>query len=261
MKKTKSWVLVTLVVASTSIFAYSAEERQLQEQENMKMLAAMGLPLPGSGIKIAPRSALNLSQEQLDKGAKEEEELKSKGYVTKYTNRPNELLKFSSIAKKELKLLVKPMSETSTNLRKNVKDIKLAFKFKGIAYNHALRSSSSGNITLLGAVPQGGFHEDKGGWSGVAQYFVDINIGTCSYGVMNVKASNTAAQLAMEDVTYTINHKATLMRTEGSENSGFLYTIEWFDDDNFHELECANLTYSPKINNAVIELANQIDNG
>ena len=77
---------------------------------------------------------------------------------------------------------------------------------------------------------------------------------------MNVKASNTAVQLAQEDVTYTINNKATiLMPVEGSENSGFLYFVRWYDEKNFHELECANMNYSREINEAVIELAKKID--
>ena len=77
---------------------------------------------------------------------------------------------------------------------------------------------------------------------------------------MNVKASNTAAQLAEEDVTYTINNKATiLMPVEGSVNSGYLYFTKWYDENNFHELECANMKYSPTINQAVIELAKRID--
>jgi hypothetical protein len=74
-------------------------------------------------------------------------------------------------------------------------------------------ASSSLGIRMLAAAPKGGFHEDKGGWSGASEFFAYPDVGTCSYSVMNVRASNTAAQLAAEDVTYTINKKATILRS------------------------------------------------
>ena len=76
---------------------------------------------------------------------------------------------------------------------------------------------------------------------------------------MNVKASGTSALLAMEDVVYDVNNKATIVLVEGSEKSGFIYKVEWYDNENFHELECANMKYSADINDAVVELAKKID--
>lgn len=146
---------------------------------------------------------------------------------------------------------------TSTHLRQQIKDLKLAFNFKGVPQGNTL--AAAGNITLLGVAPQGGFHEDKGGWSGAAQYFDAKSIGSCSYGVMNVKASNTAAELAIEDVTYSVNNKPTIITVEGNKVSGFLYKVDWYDDKNFHELECANMKYSSDKTNSVIGLAYQID--
>ena len=104
------------------------------------------------------------------------------------------------------------------------------------------------------------FHKENGGWSGAAQFFVVKNIGTCSYGVMSVKASNTAAELAAEDVTYIINKKPTITTVEGSPNTGFIYKIEWYDNENFHELECANMKYSSELTISVTNLAKDIDN-
>lgn len=257
MKKILACVVLMAVSAST--FAISAEEKAVQEKENMKILAEMGLPLPGSGIKLVPRSMLNLSAEEIAKGEKEEAEFREKGYVNKFINRPLELLSMNeSFVKEELMKSAGKTSDISTGLSRNVNEIKLAFKSPDISKNKVLMTSSY--IHVLAAAPKGGFHKDKGGWSGVSQFFIHQNIGTCSYSVMNVKASNTAAQLALEDVTYTINNKATiLMPVEGSESSGFLYYIKWYDNQNFHELECANMKYSVDTANSVIALANQID--
>jgi hypothetical protein len=260
MAMKKTIICATLMAFSATTFALTPQERAAQEQENMKMLSQMGLPLPGSGIKIVPRSMMDLSPEEIQQGDKEMAEFKEKGYVNKYINRPRELLSMNeSLVEKEFIKSAGKTSDTNTGLSRHVNDMKLAFKFPDISKNKMLVTSSS-DIHVLASAPKGGFHEDKGGWSGASQFFTHKNIGTCSYSVMNVKASNTAAQLAQEDVTYTINNKATiLMPVEGSESSGFLYYIKWYDNENFHELECANMKYSPNKTNSVIALANRID--
>ncbi|WP_115710987.1 hypothetical protein [Legionella sainthelensi] len=252
--------ILALSLLSFTVFAaheLTSEQEKVEEQKRMKALADLGLPLPGSGIKLVPRAALDLSEEQLKKGAKAEEEMKTLGYAVVDTNRPKELLNFHTYSKTQFKLYAGNDKATSTHLRQDIKDLKLAFKFKGVPPGNTL--TAAGNITLLGVAPQGGFHDDKGGWSGAAQYFDAENIGSCSYGVMNVKASNTAAELAIEDVTYSVNNKATIITVEGNIGSGFLYKVDWYDDKNFHELECANMEYSVDKTNSVIALANQID--
>lgn len=256
----KTMLFSALIACSAFSLASTPEERAAQEKENMRMLEELGLPLPGSGIKIVPRAMLNLSPEAMQKGEKELAEFKEKGYVDKYINRPLELL---AITKRSVKKAVQTLngkpSNRYTGFVKNVSDLKLGFTFPTLTQNKSLRGTSQ-PIKILAATVQGGFHDDKGGWSGAAEYFTYKDIGTCSYGIMNVKVSNTAAQLAQEDVTYTINNKATiLMPVEGSDNSGYLYMVKWYDDENFHELECANMKYAAKINDAVIELAKKID--
>jgi hypothetical protein len=255
--KTKILALSLLSITAFAANQLTPDQEKIEEQKRMKVLSDLGLPLPGSGIKLVPRSMLNLSEDQLKKGAKAEEEMKTLGYAVLDTNRPLELLNFHSYSKTQFKLYAGNDRATSTHLRQQIKDLKLAFKFNGVPQGNAL--IAAGNITLLGVAPQGGFHEDKGGWSGAAQYFDAKNIGSCSYGVMSVKASNTAVELAIEDVTYSINNKATILTVEGNNASGFLYKVEWYDNKNFHELECANMKYSSQTNDAVIELANQID--
>ena len=252
--------ILALSLVSITAFAASQltpEQEKIEEQKRMKVLSDLGLPLPGSGIKLVPRSTLDLSEDQLKKGAKAEEEMKTLGYAVLDTNRPQELLNFHNYSKTQFKLYAGNDRATSTHLRQQIKDLKLAFNFKGVPQGNTL--AAAGNITLLGVAPQGGFHEDKGGWSGAAQYFDAKSIGSCSYGVMNVKASNTAAELAIEDVTYSVNNKATIITVEGNNASGFLYKVDWYDDKNFHELECANMKYSADKTNSVIALANQID--
>lgn len=238
-----------------------AEVVDTDEAMRMKMLSDLGLPLPGSGIKIVPRAQLHLSEEQIALGKRAEEEMRTLGYAINSSDYPKELLNIRRQLRPRHTLQTAPLSDESTELRPKIQDLKLAFKYEGVTQLQNVHSYrlSSNEITLIGAVPQGGFHKEKGGWSGAAQFFSIKNIGTCSYGVINVKASNTAAELAAEDVTYVINKKPTISTVEGSPNTGFIYKIEWYDNENFHELECANLKYSSVLTKSVINLAKDID--
>lgn len=60
-------------------------------------------------------------------------------------------------------------------------------------------------------------------------------------------------------VTYIINKKPTISIVEGSPNTGFIYKIEWYDHESFHELECANMKYSSDLAKSVTNLAKDID--
>lgn len=213
------------------------------EANRMAYLESVGLPLPDSGIKIIPRSVMDLPKDILEKGAIEEQQMLTQGYINKDTSRPLELLNFKSHAR--MQFLSQPiMGETSTGLRHSLKELHLGFKLKPIP------------IKVIAVVPHGSFHPE--GWSGAVQFF-DSGKNSCAYAVMNVAVSHTAAELAQEDVTYAINNKATLIAVEGNKHSGFHYKIDWFDNDNFHTLECANMIYSKQIQDNIIKLATQID--
>jgi hypothetical protein len=244
-------ILVLLIPLTSWAASETQEERNLREERHMKMLAEIGLPLPDSGIKLVPRSMLGLPQEVIDQGLKDEESLKINGYIFENTIRPMELINFRTHALAQFKQYANITNVTSTHIRPNIQDLKLGFAFKGLPNELGIKT--------IGFVPQGGFHEESGGWSGVVQFFDKKDIGTCAYAIRNVKVSHTAAQLALEDVTYDINNKATLKSIRGNKNSGFIYKVEWYDNQNFHELECANMKYLGDTTNSVISLANQID--
>lgn len=247
----KKILALLLIPLTTWAASETQEERKLREERHMKMLAEIGLPLPDSGIKLVPRSMLGLPQEVIDQGLKDEESLKKNGYISENTIRPMELINFRTHALAQFKQYANNTNVASTHIRSNIQGLKLGFTFKGLPNDLGIKT--------IGFVPQGGFHEESGGWSGAVQFFDKKDIGTCAYAIRSVKVSHTAAQLALEDVTYDISNKATLKSIRGNKDSGFIYKIEWYDNQNFHELECANMKYSPDINNAVIALANQID--
>lgn len=249
-----------LIALSTSSFAMTQEQREIQEKENLKLLEQMGLPVPGSGIKFVDRSALNLSEEDLLKGQREETEMRDKGYITTYANRAQELINLESLIKKRPFTSKKKLNPMDTDIMPHVEDIQLAFKYQSLDQQKSLRSSGTA-LHYLAAAPQGGFHKDLGGWSGVAQFFKVPTVGVCDYSIMNVKASNTAAWLVQEDVQYLVNNKPSFLRVEGSDDSGYLYQVKWYDDIEYHELQCANMSYSLSLTDSLIQLAKKIDIG
>jgi len=255
--KTKIIVSSLIAIVAFNANALTAERLAEVKKKDMKILEEMGLPAFNSGIQVVPRSQLGMPDEVLKVGQAEASQREELGYAEKDEPYVAELLAMKVNAPHDLKLMAGNLNEGSTHLRKSTADLKLAFKFKGVEGNKKMLSYG-GDIGVLGAAPQGSFNPDNG-WSGAAQFFTVKNIGVCSYAVMNVKASGTAAMLAMEDVTYDVHDKATLIKVDGSKNSGFLYKVEWFDDENFHDLQCANSQYSKQINHDVINLARMVD--
>ncbi len=268
----KRILCIALLTLTSHAFAATAEEMALDEARNMKMLEELGLPLPGSGIKVVPRKELNLTPKMIKEVLQEEKEIGQKGYVTKNSIEARDLLDLQKNIQKSFK--VNKVGQTfqierdSTDFRPTLHAIPLGFKYTGLEKNNSLKSQykttgqaimASDSILIMGAVPTGGFHEKEGGWSGVCEFFYYTPIGNCSYTIRNVKVSRTAALLDEEAVTYEIHQKPTLHIVEGSKSSGFLYSIKWYDINNFHELECATKNYSEYTMDKAIELARTID--
>ena len=256
MKLTKLSAALLLSSISLTACAITPAERAEQIKANEQILAELGLPLPNSGIQIVPRSQLNLPEEYLKQGLAEIKQRKELGYVEKDDPYITELLAMKKTAANDINLYASNLNSESTHLRKSVHDLKLAFEFPG--------AESKGNLhyvqgmQILGAAPQGGYDQDAG-WSGALTFFAYRDVGVCAYGVMNVEASGTAAMLAAEDVTYEINDKPTLIKIDGKPDYGFLYKVEWFDEVNFHELQCATQEYTPEVKKSVISLAKKLD--
>lgn len=258
MKLKKLSAALLLSSLSLTACAITPAERAEQIAFNEQTLAELGLPLPRSGIQIVPRSQLGMPDELLKQGLAEIKQREELGYAKSDDPYIAELLAMKKTASHDIKLYANNQDAESTHLRKSVEDLKLAFKFPGTDAKGKLYYTPG--MQVLGAAPQGSYDKDNG-WSGAVNFFAYRNIGVCSYDVMNVEASGTAAWLAAEDVTYEVNDKPTLISVDGSPGYGFLYKVEWFDEVNFHELQCATQTYSIEIKQSIISLAKQLDKG
>lgn len=239
---------LTLLLGITCVFSVHSDIDDAKE-ERMRILSELGLPLPDSGIKIIPRAQLDLPKSLLEEGKREEKEMKEKGYAHSLSSRPQELLNFKYHAQDEFKKYKNSQSDTATHIRHSLDELKISYKPKPIPDTLASK--------YIGVAPQGSFKEN--GWSGVAQFFETSDSLACAYGEMNVKAAHTAAELAMESITYEVHNKPTLITVKGDKYLGFVYKIDWFDDEIFHNLECASKEYSSLIKDKVLTLADNID--
>lgn len=137
----------------------------------------------------------------------------------------------------------------STHLRNTVSEIKRAYDF------HPVPSEETSKI--IGFAPVGTY--TNGGWTGMVEIFVNKGLGNCNYEENNLKIMRASIRIPSDIVTYDINDKVTTMNVQGNRHDGFLYTVDWYDDDFSRKLECFALSYNPDILNAVVTISKSID--
>jgi hypothetical protein len=164
-------------------------------------------------------------------------------------NKVSCLIRPDHTSKIQLEKYAKNHDPASSHLRTKLSDLSLAFQFKGL--------SKSNSTKVLGYAPVGSFHDN--GWSGVVQFFEQENIGSCSYTFSDLGISHGSIMVADDSVSYEVNSKVTLIDVSGSNTSGYVYKIDWFDDEGVHKLECANMKYSSVLANKTVALAKEID--
>ena len=147
----------------------------------------------------------------------------------------NLLLHLKLTSKRDLIAHGNDSDPKSTHLKKSVHELKMAYTPTEIP-------SSVAN-EYIGSAPYLTYLKDQG-WVGVIQFFVNKEAGNCSFSENNVTLSHGSIIIAKEDVRNDINGKTTTVEVMGTPNSGFTYTVEWFDDRFFRKVECANKHYS-----------------
>lgn len=130
-----------------------------------------------------------------------------------------------------------------------IHDLKMGYTFLGVPEYLVTNS--------FGVASYWAYH--KNGWDGAIQFFETKEIGTCTFAEHSLKLSKGGIRLAKEAVSYKINDKPTLIHVKGNHASGYVYNIQWYDNDFARSLECAHKKYKPSITNKVIGLAKNID--
>ncbi|GGI83967.1 hypothetical protein [Legionella impletisoli] len=247
----KSNLALLFLMSTSACFAqdktYTSRE-DLNEQIN-QYLNSQNLPLPNSGIQIIPVAELSGSIEDEDKEIKMLKEQKKNGFIKVDNPRAKELMEFRHTASHQIQKNSDNYLAQGTHLRKSIHELNMGYTFLGVPESLMTHN--------LGVAPYGAYHEN--GWDGAIQFFENKEIGTCAFAEHSIKLSRGGVRLAKEAVTFEINDKPTLIHVKGNYASGYVYNIQWYDNDFARSIECAHKNYQPSITNNVIGLARNID--
>lgn len=250
MKKT---LLLLLAINATISCA-----NQIDDDLNTKRLAwskkyleNQGLPSPDGGVKIISEKQMSSYHEKKEERLKFKKDIEQLGYINSDNPSTNQLLTLSITSQRDLIAHGNDNDPESTHLKKSVSDLKMAY--------NPIQVNSSVVDNYIGAAPYLTYLKDKG-WVGVIQFFNNKKVGNCSFSENNIKLSHGSIIIAKEDVRHDVNDKVTTIEVMGTENGGFTYTVEWFDDAFFRKVECANKEFSTQTMDEVVKIAQSIDN-
>lgn len=220
-----------------------------QTQEDLTDLLRR-LPKPGTGVTIVPASKAICKNDDFF-----HEQSPPKKYTFSRSTYPQTLLK---MADKKVFMQEYTMSDYyalnsdpyDTHLKKSLSQISLAFPFK--------RLKSISDDIVLGFAVGGGWIKSAG-WTDIAEYFNHQELGVCNYLLHDMQLSRSAVWISEGSATYEVNKKVTTHFIEGSDETAFLYTLQWFDDEYGHTLECAKNNYQDLQIKKMIAFARIID--
>jgi hypothetical protein len=241
--KTTTYLLAGLY-AGIGLAQYS----ELTKSQELALIAE-GLPVPGSGITVVPRSQLHLSKKEEDYFAARSAQQLQKGFISEYNTRAKELLSLHQTIQYHYEKYKNDTNPYSTSLKHTIAEIPMAYASTPVSAN---------NIKIIGFSPMGTYIKDQG-WTGIGEFFETNQHLFCAFSESNIKITKGSAILPKEDVQYVVNGKVCLLNIMGNNQSGYLYEIEWYDDSFRSKLECATQHFSELTKEAVIALAKEID--
>lgn len=220
-------------------------------QSNIEFLKQKGLPTPGSGVQVVPTELVKIDNWQREQYLAQKNQMKSQGYINENSNRAHEIIhikqEIASLAFRQ-KGLFKP---TDSHLRKSKEEIAFAYSYVGVP--------SDDVIEYYGIAPVGTYvKEPQSGWTGGVEFFRS-NFANCAFTENNILASHGAANISEEYAQYDVNGKVTVIDVQGTNSTGYLYRVNWFDNNFIRNLECAINDYSEQVTRDTIELAKRID--
>lgn len=249
-------LIIAMLLPAFSLFAADnldlakmdkiAKEREIWTK---KHFAKQGSPVPDGGVTVIPEQQMSEYKIFKEQRSKERADVKKYGYIKQFLPQIQSLLNFKEISKN--RFTTESTNPVNEGMRRSISEIEMAYNFKGVPA-HAV-------TTMLGVAPSVTYIKGQG-WAGAMQFFEKAGLGNCSYRENNLKFSHGAAIIPEEDVTKDINGKITVTNITGEPNVGFMYSVDWYDDNYFRELKCANEKYEPYIMYSALELARGIDN-
>ena len=203
------------------------------------------LPQPGSGIQIIPYEKSYMAKLKPFKKTIDQD---GNNYVKQKSDDAIVLLKLSEDkyypGTKETFESSNPMD---SHIKESLSLVKLAFPFHKISF--------LSDTSVIGYAVGGQW---RNGWTGIGEVFKYSN-GICRYDKDDVAINKAAVRLIREYITYDVNKKPTVLSAEGLESTGISYKIDWYDNNYYHSLTCANRSFSKESMRGFIVLAKQID--
>lgn len=243
-----SKIIITLTAVTSMAHALTDQEIEAERLAWSKAYLAKEHGIePDGGVKVMPEKEMRTYSH--GERYLMHRDIQKYGYINKPNDLNNRLFDLAYIARRDLRAHANDSSPYSTHLRSNIADIKMAYKFEGIP---------AGLVNVLGYAPYLTYQKDKG-WVGAMEFFTKDGLGNCSYSENNIKLSHAAAIIPKEDVTYVVNGKVTTAIAQGTPESKFIYTVDWYDDKFFKQIACANESYDSAITQGIIDLAKVAD--
>jgi hypothetical protein len=196
--------------------------------------------LPGPGIHIVKSSDIGLPKELLIASNDRINQMKYNGYIEKDSQDARELL---TLGKQNYRYDDKSVRD---DMRHNREAIKTAWDFNKVVTEN------------IGFAPAGTYIKDKG-WTAIAEYFKDPQMGVCDLLVDNISLSHGGINLREDTISYDVNNHPSVKTIEGNENSGYVYILSWYDNTFIRTLKCARKDYDKDVMDKMIKFASDID--
>ncbi len=226
-------------------------EQPPMTQQEREMIFGKGELQPFSGAHVIPLNKLSIDKSKQSIIRKNIESLKSKGYLERFDVNAKNLNGIEAIAEDDFKGTDGAIiADESTHMRHYLSDLKMAYVYGGVPVNLINKS--------IGYAPESTYTSK--GWAGVVQFFIPQSINAkCAFHEIDIRITGSSTLIPEETVSKIIPDKISFMNVSGNLESGYIYTIEWWDTSFRRSLECGLPDYSDDNRNALIKLAQDIN--
>lgn len=238
--------LVTNLYSHT--LATPEQEQALQSKYN-EYLTSQGITIPTKRVEVISSNKLQLPNELKTEINTKIAMMQKQGYVENSNPTIKELSEIEKLSRDEKIKYRDNHNPASTHLRDKQSQINMAYNFQPIPKEYIKN--------IFGFAPAGSYI--KSGWTGMVELFKSNQLGNCNYEEINLNLSDINIRIPKNIVTNEVNNKITTSNVQGNTKDGYLYTVEWYDQNYSRKLECVTNTNSQENLKSLITMAKKID--
>lgn len=236
----------------TNVYANSVatpeQEQALQKKYN-EYLTSQGISIPTKHVEVVPENKLRLPVELKTEIYTKMNMIQKQGYVENSNPKIKELLEIEKTSQKEKIKYKNNNNPASTHLRDKQNQVNMAYHFEPIP-NEFTKN-------IYGFAPAGTY--TKSGWTGMVELFKSAQLGNCNYEEINLNLSEINIRIPKNITSHEVNNKITTNNIQGNAQDGYLYTVEWYDENFSRKLECVANIQSKDNLQSLIAMARKID--